>query len=579
VSKLGRAKEFLEGVLPAAAAEVARAAAEAGHSQATLRRAAAALGVVKELQGEPATSVQHWLWRLPERGQLVDASHGQGGGRAAVSVRNGEHVGPEPLEVLSALRLEDESTWGEKATALQWRDAEQVLARDPQVRRFWLGRPRGWSKTTDVGAFTIAAALSGLIPPGERGLCAAGDKDQAGLLAQAVGGFVRRTDELHGVVEVQRNTIEFPTVGVTVEIMSSDASTAWGRKVSWAVLDELPNWGDTPSNHEFWDALSSTWPKVPGCRAVIIGSAGSPSHFSKKHHDTAAASGRWYLSEAHEPPPWMDPGDVADAQQSLSEASYDRLFRNLWVAAEDHLTTEERLRRCVTLTDWPAKPRPGVRYVIGVDLATRYDSTAICVAHTERRDRERVVVVDDMEVHSPRGGTDVSLQHVERRVEQLAKRYRPAEVHFDPSNASLMMENLRGRGLRVEEFRFSAPVNDKATNTLHLLFRDGNVALPDHPPLLDEILSVRVVETRLGGLKIDTVGAGRHDDQVDALSVCAVVLMDRRASAGKVGSGQRDVGYVPRAGYDRTKTGNPLADNTGRWADAELMRRQERREW
>jgi Terminase large subunit, ATPase domain len=531
VSKLGKAREWLEGLLgggPVPAAQVAARALEAGHAPATLRKAAVALAVVKVREGDLGSPDQRWVWSLPTGEQVEETDE-------RVSVTSGDHVGPEPLKVLSALRLEDGSTWGLKATPLQWRDAEQVLARDPEVRRFWLGRPRGFSKTSDCAAFTISAALSGLIPPGERGFCVAGDRDQAALVSQAVAGFVRRTDELHGVVQVDRNEIKFGTVSVTVEVLSSDAPSAWGRRGHWWIVDELPSWSDTPNSHEFFDAVVSAWAKVPTCRAIIIGTAGSPVHFARRHYETAAASNSWRLSDTHDTAPWMLASDIADQQRSLSAGTFARLFRNEWVQAEDHLVSEENLRRCVTVTDWPADPKPNTRYVIGVDLATKFDSTAVCVAHTETRGGERHVVVDDLEVHAPRPGADVSLANVERRVEQLSRRYRGAQVFFDPSNAAQMLENLRGRGVRCEEFKFTAASNDKMTNTLHTMLRDACIDLPDDERLLDELLSVRVVETRLGGLKVDTI-PGKHDDQVDVLGIVTLTLMGRRASTGGTGT-------------------------------------------
>jgi hypothetical protein len=107
------------------------------------------------------------------------------------------------------------------------------------------------------------------------------------------------------------------------------------------------------------------------------------------------------------------------------------------------------------------RPRGGGRYVTSLTLG-RFAVGRLVRLRVFPPQRQRVVVVDDMEVHSPRRGAEVSLANVERRVEQLARRYNRAVVHFDPTNASLMMENLRGRGLRVHEFRFTAPVNDRA---------------------------------------------------------------------------------------------------------------------
>jgi len=511
---------FQDGVVEAS--EVLCLAESQGFAKRTVERAAKELGVVKRKVGGPGEDRQCWVWSLA-------AFEGD----VAVS-------GPEPVEILSGLRLEDGSTWGESATELQWSDALAVLARDPQVRRFWIGRTRGYSKTTDTAGFTIAAALGGLIPPGEKGFCVAADRDQAALVSEAVEGFVRRTPELHGVVVVERNAIKFPTVGVTVEVMSSDAPSAWGRRGWWWTVDEISSWSDTPNSHDFYDAVSTSWPKVPGCRVVVISTAGSPSHFSRKLYETAADSPEWRLSDDHGVAPWIDPATIEGERARLSDGTFGRLWENRWTQAEDHLVTEANLRRCVTLGDWPIEPGRGRRYVLGVDLATKFDSSAVCVAHDERRDGERRVVVDDMEVFTPRRGWDVSLAEVERRVEQLAGRYRPAVVSFDPANASLMVENLRARGLRVEEFKFTAASNDKMTNLLHTMLRDGLIDLPDDEALLDELLSVRVVETRQGGLKVDTV-PGKHDDQVDALGICAVTLMERPAHRG--GSGVSAAGH------------------------------------
>jgi hypothetical protein len=457
---------------------------------------------------------------------------------------------------------------------LQRSDAEAVLG---PPGRHWIGRPRGYSKTSDAAALVIAATLGGLVPAGERGFFCAADRDQAALTAEAIESFVRRSG-LGGAVVVERDRVKFPAQHVVVSILSSDAPSAWGRRGHLWIIDELASWADTPSMRAYWEAISTAFPKERACRVIVITSAGSPQHFARREYETALTEPRWRVSDTHEVAPWMDPADIEAERRRLSEGSFARLFENRWVAAEDHLVTEANLRRCVTLTDWPLKPQRRTRYVIGVDLATKFDSTAVCVAHSERRDGERRIVVDDMEVFEPRRGREVSLADVERRVEQLAYRYRPAEVFFDPQNASLMLENLRGRHVRVEEFKFTAPANDKMTNTLHVMLRDGLIDLPDDERLLDELLSVRVVETRLGGVKIDTM-PGKHDDQVDALGIAVEVLMSRRASTGRIGGGVASAPYTPigRPPDHVVTTYNPLVDDP--FAHAERLLEQERRGW
>jgi phage FluMu gp28-like protein len=549
---------------PRPATEVAALAATHRISSATLRRATEQIPVVKRKEGQPGQPGR-WVWSLPE-----DAS-----ANASVFDAGAAHL--RAGEIMAGLVLENGKTWGECAAPVQVADAEAVLSSGPHARRHWIGRGRGFSKTSDAGAMTIAAVLGGVIEPGERGFFCAADKDQARLAADAIAGWARRS-ELGALVVVEQSRVKFPRHDVEVEIMSSDAPSAWGRRGAWWVVDELAAWSDSPNPRAFYEAVSTSWPKVPTARIIIITTAGSPSHFSHAIYEAARTDPAWRVSDCHEIAPWLEQDAIEGERRRLSAASFSRLWRNEWVEAEDHLVTSENLARCVTLDPWPLKPQRGTRYVIGVDLATKFDSTAVCVAHSEHRDGERRIVVDNMEVFEPRRGREVSLGDVERRIEQLASRYRPAEVFFDPQNASLMLENLRGRHVRVEEFKFTAPANDKMTNTLHVMLRDGLIDLPDDERLLDELLSVRVVETRLGGVKIDTM-PGKHDDQVDALGIAVEVLMSRRASTGRVGGGVASAPYTPigRLPDHVVTTYNPLVDDP--FAHAERLLEQERRGW
>jgi hypothetical protein len=176
--------------------------------------------------------------------------------------------------------------------------------------------------------------------------------------------------------------------------------------------------------------------------------------------------------------PWIEPADIEGERRRLSAGSFARLWENRWVQAEDHLVAAENLARCGKLTTWPSRPVRGRWYVIGVDIGVKYDNTAVVVAHTETRDGERRVALDDVAVFKPSRGAQVPLRKVEDRVEMLARRYNNAAVYFDPSQAYSMIESLRGRGIRVEENPISAPVNDRMATLLHTMLRDGLVDLP-----------------------------------------------------------------------------------------------------
>jgi hypothetical protein len=561
VSALDDAVGFVRAALassPRPATEVTALSATQGISGATLRRAVKQAGVVKRKEGQPGHP-QRWLWSLP----------GDAPTDVSASDMGGAHL--RAGEIMAGLTLENGRTLGECAAPAQVADWEAVLASDPEARRHWIGRGRGYSKTGDAAAMTIAAVLGGVIEPGERGFFCAGDRDQARLAADAIGGWARRSD-LGGLVVVEASRVKFPRHDVDIEVMASDAPSAWGRRGGWWVIDELAAWADSPNPRAFYEAISTSWPKVPTCRVIIITTAGSPAHFSHEIYQAAKSDPRWRVSDCHDVAPWIDPAEIDGEQRRLSAASFSRLWENRWTEAEDHLVTSANLARCVTLDAWPLPPAPNARHVIGVDVGVKNDATAIAVGHVALCDGERRLVLDALDVFRPARGEQVPLAKVEERVEQLARRrYRGALVKFDPSQALSMVQALKARGVRVEENPITARWNDSMATLLHSLLRDGLVDLPDEPALLDELKSVRVVETAQGLLSIDSA-PGRHDDQVDAIGIVAVELMQRSASTKPAGGGWNEEPPVRRPDADARFRGDYDPRVTTAWETARWRR-------
>jgi hypothetical protein len=83
---------------------------------------------------------------------------------------------------------------------------------------------------------------------------------------------------------------------------------------------------------------------------------------------------------------------------------------------------------------------------------------------------------------------------------------------LDPWQAIGLLQRLRSRGVRVEEYTFSATSVGRLASTLHLLIRNRLLALPDDEELLDELRNVRLRETSLGVVRIDH-DADQHDDR------------------------------------------------------------------
>jgi hypothetical protein len=71
--------------------------------------------------------------------------------------------------------------------------------------------------------------------------------------------------------------------------------------------------------------------------------------------------------------------------------------------------------------------------------------------------------------------------------------------------------------------------------TLHLLFREHRLALPDDPELLDELATVRLRESTPGTYRLDHDASG-HDDRAVALGLAALALTERTEGRGRISS-------------------------------------------
>ena len=104
--------------------------------------------------------------------------------------------------------------------------------------------------------------------------------------------------------------------------------------------------------------------------------------------------------------------------------------------------------------------------------------------------------------------------------------YNQAKVMMNPWQAVALAQRLRTRRVRVEEFTFSSQSVGRLATTLHLLLRNGDLALPDDPELLDELLNVQLRETSPGVYRMDH-DPDKHDDRAIALALASHHLVNR----------------------------------------------------
>lgn len=430
----------------------------------------------------------------------------------------------DSFKVLSALRLESGRRWGEAATDWQVSDAKAILEGD--IRRHFLTRPRGGSKTSDLAGVSIALMLEA--PQSSRSFAFAADKDQAGLLMDGIKGFLGRTSEVRGALETESWKLRNPKTDATLRIMSSDEASAWGLRPWLLIIDEFANWRDTKGPRELWRAAFSSLPKVADSQLVVLTSAGDPGHFSHKILSDAITSEAWRVNQTKGPVPWISSDDIEEQRRLLPEWEFNRLIMNIWQAADDKLTNIDDVRAAVVL-DGPQDPpptwkTPRPKYVIGLDVGLKRDRTVASVCHAEG-DR---VILDRQQTWSGTRDNPVDLNHVEAWLLQASRTYFKAPVVFDPWQAAHLSQNLSRAKVKVIEFSFGQASAGKLALTLHTLLRDHRLAIYEDEDLIDELMNVRLEERAPGVYRIDH-DSGSHDDRVISLALAAQWLVSRPA--------------------------------------------------
>ena len=381
-----------------------------------------------------------------------------------------------------------------------------------------------------------AAALAWLVAeatPGERADISAADKDQAALLVDAAAGLVDRTPRLRSSVTVGSFKVTARS-GATVEVIAADGASTFGLRPSLFVLDEFAQWPESRNARRVWTAILTSLHKVPGCRLVILTSAGEPSHWSHKILTEAVRSEHWRVNEVPGPLPWVDAVDLEAQRPLLRDSEFSRLHLNIWTQAEDRLVSAADLEAAAVL-DGPLEPQPGFRYVVTLDVGLTNDACVAVVAHSEQRGEDRAearrVVVDRMAVWRGTKIKPVNLDEVEAWVATSSKTYNGAAIHADPWQAAGLLQRLHQRGARAEQFNFTSTSVGRVAQALHLALRNRILWLPKDDDLIAELAQVRLRETQPGVVRLDH-DSGQHDDRAVAIGIAVAILLERPTSSG-----------------------------------------------
>lgn len=453
------------------------------------------------------------------------------------------------LDLMWALRLESGQTWGELATEVQIADAEAIHSPERPNLHF-ITRPRGGSKTTDIAALALSW-LAIDAPPLANGHVVASNTEQAAILIDAAAAIVARTPELENVIHVENERLIAPN-GAWVRVLPQSSSGSWGlRDAHLLICDEFCQWEETRGAKRVWTAMRSTVQKVPGCRLIILSSAGEPSHWSRKIFEAAETDPLWRTSEMPGPVPWQSPEDIAGLKRDLLPSEFERLVLNRWAESEDRAISPEDYEAAVQpsipfgvapagLTGGGHRLRfaqPSVEYIITVDIGIKNDSTVLTVSHKEpiNSSIERPIyrlIVDHLERWTGSKKHHVQIDDVKNKIINLSSEYNNARVYADPYQFAGGVQALNLQGVVAIEWPFTATSVGQVATSLVQVFHNRQIYVPESYDLKEELLMVKLRESTPGVTRLFH-DKDKHDDQAVAIGMAANLLI----SSQQVGQG------------------------------------------
>jgi hypothetical protein len=401
-----------------------------------------------------------------------------------------------------------------------WQE-EDFRALDSSAHRHaYLERPRGHSKTGDVGTEIVADLTIG--PANQRIYGAAVDEDQGRLLWDDVVGKFQRHPLLAQTVSIKRNVIESKATGSIYRNLNSDAASSWGLRPDRIYVDEFAEW----VKRALWDSLWSATGKRPNCRVVIISTAGwDKTSLAWEVRQHAEHEDNWYFSSRGQCASWIRPDWLAQQRRTLPAHVFVRLHQNRWVDGVGAFLTAAEVD-AIFVADLPTASGPPA---IGLDLGVSKDRTVAAVV----RLADGLVVCPALATWYPAKGSKVDLREVEDGVHALATTF-SAPVIVDPYQAILMAQRLQGRGVSVREYAFTTDNRRRLFTVLLDLIRRGRFRARPHEELRRELLSLDVQETATGW-RVDH-RPGRHDDHVVAVALAAQAVADDRGPEDLAGA-------------------------------------------
>lgn len=402
------------------------------------------------------------------------------------------------MAVRAAIVLDDgrllEDCWDD------WQREDFAALDDPRHRHAYLERPRGHSKTGDVGTEAVVELLAGR--PDSRLYAFAVDETQAALLKEDVEAKLARGGHVEGgAVRIRKKEIVSARTGSVLRIMPSDASGSYGLRPDWVCFDEIVLQRD----RKLWDAVWTATGKRRWCRVICISTPGwDKTGIGWEVREMARTEPNWYFSSRGQCASWIDPEWLAQQKRTLPPHVYATQHEGRWTDAGGSWLTAEEVDRIFA----EGVPAGDGRRVVALDVGITRNASAAAVVRID--DGTGLYCVETLVEWHPRGGArQVDLAGVQAEVEQLA-RSRKCGLVCDPYQFVLGAQQLRARGLQVADDAITADTRDRMFAFVRDLATDRRLRAEPHPDLRRQLLQMSF-EQHGTRLRVDHRPGGADD--------------------------------------------------------------------
>lgn len=407
-----------------------------------------------------------------------------------------------------------------------WQKLAGFPVADNPISRAWQERPRGHSKTSDL-AIMAAWALTFAQRP-IKGIAAAADRDQAGLLREAVRTLARLNPVLNAL-DIQNWTIINKQTGSQLDILSSDVLTSFGHLPDFIVCDEVSHWPEG-RGEDLWGSLFSSSAKRAHCLLVVISNAGFMETWAWRVRELIRTDPGWHFSHLDgSQASWITPQRLAEQRRVLPPLVFDRLWLNIWSTGSGDALQATDIDAALLLAGPVGAREDGFAYFSGIDLSVSRDHSALVVVGKHHTGRIRLARV--LSWAPPKGGK-IELALVEKAVLELNETFHP---HFflDPYQGELLHQNVTKQGVIIETVPFVGASLVEMASGLVEVFSSRVIELFPDAALLSDLRRLRIKESPAGWRLDAPRTAAGHCDRATALALA--VLGARRAPAPIIG--------------------------------------------